>query len=229
MEVNTNLLASIKEFMDDLTSVVKDNENFDMFYSIVKKIDNSKVKPYNKLIDGFSKFFKLNETMLKNNEFAGLIEPCICYVSEHACIFFNFEEIFKNLPEEEQDVVKLHLNQIFNNLTCAAIPEKEYLNKIICDLGEQFSSSEKVPSDQMMMIFKKQFEDFQKQNLDISVMVKLACQKAKENVTDPNSPLLILANSVENIDINNISMTHILDLVSQMGILSNGTIPMLGL
>jgi hypothetical protein len=61
--------------------------------------------------------------------------------------------------------------------------------------------------EQQMTIAKDLFSDFQKQTLDISIVVKMVCQKARDlllsNGSEDHSQTLVLIDAVENIDINN--------------------------
>jgi hypothetical protein len=74
-----------------------------------------------------------------------------------------------------------------------------------------------------MMIVKNLFVDFQKQNLDISIVVKVACQKARKllmsNGSDEHSKTLVLIDTVEDIDINNFNMVQFMALVGKVGAL----------
>jgi hypothetical protein len=220
-EVNIDLLNAIKEFVDDLSSV-NDNKNFKDYRTIVNHIDHTKVKSYNKLIKGFKNFYDINSANLTKGNFKELIEPNISFVTDNGSFNFNFQKVFDEAEEDDQDTIKDHLNHIWNLLNDTNKgPEELYINKIFKDLKSKFSPD--MTRDEQMTIAKDLFSDFQKQNLDISIVVKVACKKARElllsNGSEDHSKTLILIDAVEEIDINNFNMVQFMALVAKVGTL----------
>jgi hypothetical protein len=220
-EVNIDLLNAIKEFVDDLSSV-NDNKNFKDYRTIVNHIDHTKVKSYNKLIKGFKNFYDINSANLTKGNFKELIEPNISFVTDNGSFDFNFQKVFDEAEEDDQDTIKDHLNHIWNLLNDTNKgPEELYINKIFKDLKSKFSPD--MTRDEQMTIAKDLFSDFQKQNLDISIVVKVACKKARElllsNGSEDHSKTLILIDAVEEIDINNFNMVQFMALVAKVGTL----------
>ncbi|ADO00372.1 hypothetical protein WIV_gp029 [Wiseana iridescent virus] len=219
--VNTELLESIKNFMDDLSNVTT-SENFKDYHTIVKRIDKTKVKAYHKLIKGFTTFFSVNSIILTNDENFELIEPNISYSTDNGSFSFNLQEAFHSAEEADQDVIKDHLNHIWSILEGKNnSPEEKYIDKIFRDLKIRFSPD--LTREEQMMIAKDLFSDFQKQDLDISIVVKAACQKARElllkNGADTTSQTMVLIEAVEEIDINNFNMIQFMGLVGKIGTL----------
>lgn len=222
--VNVDLLDSIKNFMDDLSNVTT-NKNFIDYHTIVKRIDETKVKSYNKLVDGFKNFFETNNEALINENFDSLIDPNISYVTESGGFSFNFQQIFQEVKEDDQDIIKDHLNHIwnilFNNNKSA---EELYIDKIFRNLQSRFSPD--LTSEEQMSIVKELCNDFQKQKLDISIVIAIACKKARtilQNSNDPDDNSKMLIDAVEEIDINNFSMVQFMGLVDKIGALfANG-------
>lgn len=220
-EVNVNLLESIKNFMDDL-SCVTDSKDFEYYHAIVNHIDQSKVKSYIKLIKSFKTFFDANLIPLNEGNFNGLVDPNISFVTDNLSLAFNLQKTFQNVQEEDQDIIRDHLNHIWNLLNDVdKSPEELYINKIFRDLKSKFSPD--LTRDAQMMIAKDLFSDFQKQNLDISIVVKVACKKAREllltNGSEDHSKTLILIDAVEEIDVNNFNMVQFMGLVGKVGTL----------
>lgn len=224
IKVDVTLLDAIKNFMDDLFNITN-AKNFVDYHTIVNRIDETKVKSYSKLISGFNAFFDQNETLLKTGNFDGLVEPNISYVSDNGSFSFDFQKVFQEADEADQDVIKDHLNHIWEILNNGSKgPEEIYIEKIFRDLKAKFSPD--LTREEQMMIAKELFSDFQRQNLDISVVVKVACQKARElllsNGSDDHSKTLVLIDAVEEIDINNFNMIQFMGLVGKVGTLFNG-------
>jgi hypothetical protein len=197
--VNTTLLESIKNFMDDLSSVAN-SKNFTDFYTIVKRIDETKVKSYNKLINGFKVFFDDNKESLIKDDFDHLSIHSIAYRSDNGSFSFDFYTIFHETDENNQEVIKDHLNHIWSILNNEnKSPEELYIDKIFKDLKEKFSPD--MSREEQMTIAKNLFSDFQKQNLDISIVIKVACLKAREAVADKenNENIMALIDAVEDI------------------------------
>jgi hypothetical protein len=220
-EVNIDLLDSIKNFMDDLSSVTE-SKNFKDYYTIVSHIDQTKVKSYIKLIRGFKSFFDTNSANLTEGNFNGLIEPNISFVTDNGSFAFDFQKTFQEAEEGDQDVIKDHLNHIWNLLNNSnKSPEELYIDKIFRDLKSKFSPD--LTREEQMTIAKELFNDFQKQNLDISIVVKVACQKAREllltNGSDDHSKTLILIDAVEEIYVNNFNMVQFMGLGGKLGTL----------
>lgn len=220
--VNTELLESIKNFMDDLSTVTT-SDNFKDYHTIVKRIDKTKVKAYHNLVKGFTTFFSVNSTILTDDgNFDELVEPNISYSTDSGSFSFNLQEAFHIAEEADQDVIKDHLNHIWNILEGGNnSPEEKYIDKIFRDLKSRFSPD--LTREEQMMIAKDLFSDFQKQDLDISVVVKVACQKARElllkNGADNSSQTMVLIEAVEEIDINNFNMIQFMGLVGKVGTL----------
>jgi hypothetical protein len=220
-EVNVDLLDSIKNFMDDLSSVTE-NKNFKDYHTIVNHIDQTKVKSYVKLIKGFKNFFDTNSTILTEGNFEDLVEPNISFVTDNDSFAFDFQKTFKEAEEDDQDVIKDHLNHIWNLLNNTnKSPEELYIDKIFRDLKSKFLPD--LTREEQMMIAKDLFGDFQTQNLDISIVVKVACQKAREllltNGSEDHSKTLILIDAIEEIDVNNFNMVQFMGLVGKVGTL----------
>lgn len=220
-EVDIELIDSIKNFMDDLSSVT-DNQNFMDYHAIVKRIDETKVKAYLKLIKGFKVFFDNNTEVLNEGNFDGLNDPNISYVAASGSFAFNIQKTFQEAEEGDQDVIKDHLNHIWNILNNTNKgPEEVYIDKIFKNLKARFSPD--LTREEQMTIAKDLFSDFQKQNLDISIVVKVACQKARDlllsNGSEDHSQTLVLIDAVEDIDINNFNMIQFMGLVGKIGTL----------
>jgi hypothetical protein len=220
-EVNIELIDSIKNFMDDLSSVTE-NQNFMDYRAIVNRIDETKVKAYLKLIKGFKVFFDNNIEVLNEGNFDGLNAPNISYVAASGSFAFNIQKTFQEAEEGDQDVIKDHLNHIWNILNNTNKgPEEVYIDKIFKNLKARFSPD--LTREEQMAIAKDLFSDFQKQNLDISIVVKVACQKARNlllsNGSEDHSQTLVLIDAVEDIDINNFNMIQFMGLVGKIGTL----------
>jgi hypothetical protein len=220
-EVDIELIDSIKNFMDDLSSVT-DNQNFMDYHAIVNRIDETKVKAYLKLIKGFKVFFDNNTEVLNEGNFDGLNDPNISYVAAGGSFAFNIQKTFQEAEEGDQDVIKDHLNYIWNILNNTNKgPEEVYIDKIFKNLKARFSPD--LTREEQMAIAKDLFSDFQKQNLDISIVVKVACQKARNlllsNGSEDHSQTLVLIDAVEDIDINNFNMIQFMGLVGKIGTL----------
>jgi hypothetical protein len=219
INVNPELLEAIKNFMDDLSNVTT-NQNFKDYHTIVHRIDESKVKSYRKLIHGFNIFFENNSELLKEGNIHGLTDPNISYETNNGSFTFDFQQVFNEASEEDQDVIKDHLNHIwniFNNENKS--PEELYIDGIFRDLKSRFSPDS--TREEQMMIAKDLFSDFQKQNLDISMVIKAACKKARQllsvNESENSSKTLMLVDAVEEIDINNFNMIQFMNLVGKVG------------
>ena len=223
-EVNVDLLNSIKNFMDDLSSATE-SKNFKDYHTIVNHIDQTKIKSYLKLIKGFKNFFDINSNVLAEGNFNGLIEPNISFVTGNGSFIFDFQKIFQEAEEGDQDIIKDHLNHIWDLLNNTdKSPEELYIDKIFKDLKSKLSAD---LSGKEQMIAKDLFDDFQKQDLDISIVVKVACRKAREMLTtngsDDHSKTLTLIDAVEDIDVNNFNMVQFIALVGKVGTLfANG-------
>jgi hypothetical protein len=220
-KVNIELLNSIKNFMDDLATVTT-NKNFINFKTIVTRIDETKIKSYLKLVDGFKKFYEKNSESLTEGDFGGLNDPNISYVTDNGSFTFDFQQTFQDAEEVDQDIIKDHLNHIWNILNNEnKSPEEVYIDKIFRDLKSRFSPE--LNREEQMTIAKNLFSDFQKQDLDISIVVKAACKKARtlllSNGSEDHSKTLVLIDAVEEIDVNNFNMVHFMGLVAKVGTL----------
>lgn len=222
LPVDIDLLDAIKNFMDDLSNITT-VKNFEDYRTIVNRIDKTKVKSYTKLINGFINFFKTNEEALECGDFNTLKnDPNIYYITDSGSFSFNLQEIYQIAEEPEQDAIKDHLNHIWNLINNTnKSPEEKYIDKIFRDLKSRFSPN--LTREEQMMIAKDLFNDFQTQHLDISIVVKVACKKARElllqNGADNSSQTLILIDAVEEIDINNFNMIEFMALVGKVGTL----------
>ncbi|CCV01763.1 hypothetical protein IIV22_086R [Invertebrate iridescent virus 22] len=221
ISVDIDLLDSIKNFMDDLSNITT-TKNFEDYHTIVNHIDKTKVKSYTKLINGFINFFKINTEALECGNFNGLNDPNIFYTTDNGSFSFNLQEIYENAEEGEQDAIKDHLNHIWNIINNTdKSPEEKYIDKIFRDLKSRFSPN--LTREEQMMIAKDLFNDFQTQHLDISIVVKVACKKAREllllNGAENSSQTLVLIDAVEEIDINNFNMIEFMALVGKVGTL----------
>jgi hypothetical protein len=216
--VNNDLLESIKNFMDDLSTVTT-NKNFQDYHTIVNRIDETKVKSYIKLMNGFKMFFKNNTDVLNSGNFNDLKDPNISYITDNGSFTFDFQKTFQEAEEADQDVIKDHLNHIWailNNENKG--PEEIYIDNVFKDLKTRFSPD--MTREEQLMIAKDLFNDFQKQKLDISIVIKVACKKARElltnNDTDENVKMLVLIDMVEEIDINNFDMIQFMGLITKI-------------
>jgi hypothetical protein len=175
-----------------------------------------------KLIKGFKVFFDNNTEVLNEGNFDGLNDPNISYVAAGGSFAFNIQKTFQEAEEGDQDVIKDHLNYIWNILNNTNKgPEEVYIDKIFKNLKARFSPD--LTREEQMAIAKDLFSDFQKQNLDISIVVKVACQKARNlllsNGSEDHSQTLVLIDAVEDIDINNFNMIQFMGLVGKIGTL----------
>jgi len=218
--VNVELLESIQNFVDDLSNVTG-NKNFVDYRTIVHRIDETKVKAYTKLVNGFKVFFDNNADSLTKGDFEELKDPNISYVTENGSFSFNFHTMFHETDEENQDVIKDHLNHIWNILNKKNKSAEElYIDKILVDLKKRFSPD--MTREEQLAIFKDLVNDFQKQSLDISIIIKTACQKARRLLLSSgsdNHKILTLLDDLEEIDINNFTMIQFITFVGKVGTL----------
>jgi fibrillarin-like rRNA methylase len=223
--VDNDLLESIKNFMDDLSTITT-HKNFQDYHTIVNRIDQTKVKSYVKLIKGFKAFFENNEEALNEGNFDGLNDPNISYVTDTSSFTFDFQKTFQEAAEGDQDVIKDHLNHIWTLLNDKPKSLEEiYIEKVFSDLRARVSQ-DMTREDQMMLV-KDLFSDFQKQKLDMAITIKAACIKAREllehNTSEDNSTMLMLIETVEEIDINNFDMMSFMGLIAKMSCLFSNT------
>lgn len=217
--VSTEVLLAMKDFVDDLSSVVF-TSNFEMYRSIINRIDESKVNAYAKMIHGVKQFFLENEMQLKSGLFEKLPNPYLSYVSENGIFSFNIETALQSITEHEQEVVKDHLNHIWSliNREDKSV-EEVYIDNVFKNVDSKFSSN--MSKEKQIEIAKDLFADFQKQDMDINVVVKYACKKARrlleKNGCEEASPTMILIDEVEKIDINNFNMIQLLGVVGKVG------------
>ena len=217
--VNTDLLSAIKNFMDDLSNITT-AQNFMDYSTIVNHIDETKVKSYVKLVSGFKVFFEKNIEALTTGKVEAISDPNISYVTDNGSFSFNFLKIYEETDEHHQDVIKDHLNHIWSILNdMGKTREEMYIDKVFDDLKARFSPE--LSREEQMMIAKDLFSDFQKQNLDISIVIKVACQKARKlllsNGSEDHSKTLVLLDTVEEIDVNNFNIVQFMALVGKMG------------
>jgi len=216
--VSELLLTSIKNFVEELTNITE-NKNFKDYSSIVNRIDISKVKSYYKLINGFKTFFDHNTDALTQNNFDGLIDPKITYSSDNGSFSFDFYDVYQDAEQCEQEIIKDHLNHIWDLLSNGdKHPEEIYIDKIFSNLKSRLSP-DMSRDEQIIKNVKDLFGDFQKQNLDVSKVIKAACKRARQTLNeqsnfDNQSKALVLIDAFEKIDINNFNMIDFMGLVS---------------
>lgn len=199
-EVNTELLQSIQIFMDDLSNITS-NKNFNDFHTIVKRIDESKTKSYFILVSGFKNFFETNKDVLMANDFENLVEPTILYTSNNGTFSFNFYDVFKEAEPAEQEVIKDHLNLIWNFFENK---EEKYLIHII--------ETMKFNSDNLNIVTL--FSEFKQRNLNVSRFIKVSCNLIKKNLPDEQKDdMSVIIDKIERIDVNNINVTEITQLI----------------
>jgi hypothetical protein len=221
-KVSITTLKAIQNFIRELSTVITENKNFMDYLTIVNRIDESKVKSYTKLISGFRVFFDNNMEPLSRGDFKGLEDPNISYNTDNGSFSFNFQLAYGEVEDEEdQNIIKDHLNHILDLLNKGDQgPEEIYIDKIFTDLKSKFSPD--LTREEQMAIAKDLFNDFQRQNLDISIVVKVACQKARELLLSngtTDSKTLVLIDAVEEIDVNNFDMIQFMGLIGKVGTL----------
>lgn len=221
-KVNVNLLKAVQNFIRELSTVVIKNNNFVDYLTIVNRIDESKVKSYLKLINGFRVFFDNNAEPLSKGDFDGLLDPNISYNTDNGSFSFNFQLAYEEVKDEEdQNIIKDHLNHIYDLLNKGDKgPEEVYIDKVFDDLRSKFSPD--MTREEQMSIAKDLFDDFHGQNLDISIVVKIACQKARELLISngtTDSKTLVLIDAVEEIDVNNFDLIQFMGLIGKVGTL----------
>jgi hypothetical protein len=156
--------------------------------------------------------------MLLEGNFDGLIEPYISYITDNGSFSFDFQKTFQEAQECNQDIIKDHLNHIWNLLNKSK--EELYINKIFEDLKSRFSPD--LTREEQMMIAKELFTDFQKQNLDISAVIKIACKKARDLLVkndSEDSKTMVLIDAVEEIDVNSFDIIQFMSLIGKLGTL----------
>lgn len=199
-EVNAELLQSIQIFMDDLSNITS-NKNFNDFHTIVKRIDETKTKSYFILVSGFKNFFETNKDVLMANDFENLVEPTILYTSNNGTFSFNFYDVFKEAEPAEQEVIKDHLNLIWNFFENK---EEKYLKHII--------ETMKFNSGNLNIVTL--FSEFKQRNLNISRFIKVSCNLIKKNLPDEQKDdMSVIIDKIERIDVNNINVTEMIQLI----------------
>lgn len=219
MEFNEKLLTSIKVFIEDLKNVNKDDEYFAMYSAIVNKIDKSKVKSYINLVTGYDYFFKNNKSMITENVFTNLVSPDISYISGDNKISFNFEKLYNVLSEIEQETVKDHLNKIWYLINYGQQNEEKFLEKVFDDIKTKVDGN-KITREDHIVIFTELFNEFKRQSLDFTILVKLTCKKTRELV-DPESPVLELISFIEQLDFDNLDKTQLFELINKAALLND--------
>jgi hypothetical protein len=202
-EVNVELLQAIKIFMDDLSNITE-NKNFIDFHTIVKRVDETKVKSYLTLVSGFKVFFDTNKEILINNDFEHLVDPNISYISNNGTFTFNFLNAFQMAESSEQEVIKDHLNLIWNLFESK---EEKYLNYIIQN-----------GSDSADII--KMCIEFKSKNLNLSRFIKVVCNYIRKRLLlEPNENISNMLDKVENIDVDNFNnVTEIFELANTLNL-----------
>ena len=217
--VNTKLLDMIKNFISDLSSVpsTTTNTNFLEYSTLVKRIDNTKIKSYTKLIEGFRVFFNNNQEPLLNDDFNGLYDPNISYVTDIASFSFNFQKCFLESQEEDQDVIKDHLNHIWLEINNNdKTPEDLYITQTFKELKLKFDGG--LTKDQQILVVKDLVVDFQKRNLNIPKVVKATCLKARKvlNAGSQSENALLVIDAVEEMDLENFDIVQMVVLVTKI-------------
>jgi hypothetical protein len=164
----------------------------------------------------------LQRVGLAEGDFDGLNDPNIFYVTDNGSFTFDFQKTFQEAEEADKDIIKDHLNHIYiflNNESKGL--EEQYIDKIFRDIKSKLSPDMSI--EEQMMIAKNLFRDFQKQDLDISIVVKVACKKARtlllSSGSEDHTKTLVLIDAVEEIDVNNFNMVHFMGLVAKVGTL----------
>jgi hypothetical protein len=230
--VSEDLLLAIKNFVEDLSNITSD-KCFHNYATIVKRIDKTKVKACSTLVIGVKTFLTTNSDKLKCGVFSGLVEPTLGYVTENGSFSFNFENIYQEAEEDEQEAIHNHLNHIWTILTDDKSVEEKYVEKIFSDLKHKFSTTPayEMTREQQMDVVNNLFVDFQTQNMNIAYIIKAACYKARQMLTingaNENSLALGVIEFVEQIDINNFDMIQFMALVAKIGpLFSDGHNPL---
>lgn len=135
--VTKELIDAIKEFVNDLSTVTED-QDFINYLNISKHIDANKKSSATKLINGFVTFFNVNKEFLKTDQFDKLIDPCISFVSDALVVSFNFQTIFYEASDTDQNAIKDHLNSIWSILTKDA--DDIYIDDFITTIQEKLEN-----------------------------------------------------------------------------------------
>jgi hypothetical protein len=205
-EVNVELLQAIQIFMDDLANITG-NKNFIDFHTIVKRIDEFKVKSYFTLISGFKVFFDANKDVLIVNDFENLIDPNISYVSTNGAFSFNFYNVFQEAEVAEQEVIKDHLNLIW---TLFENKEEKYLNDIIQSMHG---------TDSVNFDIIKICNEFMSKNLNLSRFIKVACKFTRKRLElEPNKNVSNMLDKIENIDVNNFGVGEVFEIANTLNL-----------
>lgn len=223
--VNENLLSSIKVFMKDLSNVT-DTKNFKEYLTIVNHIEKKNVKSYHKLINGFKVFFNNNSEQLTKGDFNDLNDPNICFVSNNDSFSFNFQKIFEDANDADKEVIKEHLNHIWNILDDSNKSVEElYIEKIFTSLKSKFvpelDKEDQIAVIKDLVLKESFFVDFQNQNLNIPILLKVLCKKVREIIgSNDQSNFLHIVDVIEDIDLNDFNMAQFMNIVSKIGLLS---------
>jgi len=205
-EVNVELLQTIQIFMDDLANITK-NKNFVDFHTIVKRIDESKVKSYLTLVSGFKVFFNTNKDVMAANDFENLIDPTISYVSNNGTFSFDFYNAFQEAELADQEVIKDHLNLIWNLFENK---EEKYLNDVIQNMH---------CTDSINFDIIKMCTEFKSKNLNLSRFIKAACKFIRKRlVLEPNENVSDMLSKVENIDVDNFGIAEVFELANTLNL-----------
>ncbi|ABF82084.1 hypothetical protein MIV054L [Invertebrate iridescent virus 3] len=212
--VDQGLLESIKNFMDDL-AVVTENENFQDYHTIVRRIDETKVKSYNKLVGGFREFFSLNKTALMEGNFEGLIEPHISYKTESGSFFFNFQTTYLETDEANQEIIKEHLNHIWAQIRSEnKCPEQLYIDEIF----QKLKNKDQLTMDDQLI--RDLFTKFQTANFNVTALIRAGCSKAREFLTNngsqKSSSTFRLIETIENVNVDNFTQMDFMALISKI-------------
>jgi hypothetical protein len=226
--VNVDVFNAIKTFMVDLANATT-NKDFKDYLTIVNHIDISKVKSCHKLISGFKNFIYVNLHHLKNDEdLEGLDEPNISFVTNSGSISFNFQKIFHQSDECDRQVIRDHLNHIWDTMHQASVEKEElYVEELFTKITTGMPSSGSANSQQQIIalshgVLKDVMSDPRLQTLDGSKIVKIMCQKLKHFLGSlttgedggVSTNCLALIESVENIDFKNFGMSQFLEFVA---------------
>src|SRR5574343_968259 len=178
--VTKELIDAIKEFVNDLSTVTED-QDFINYLNISKHIDANKKSSATKLINGFVTFFNVNKEFLKTDQFDKLIDPCISFVSDALAVSFNFQTIFYEASDTDQNAIKDHLNSIWSILTKDA--DDIYIDDFITTIQEKL------------------------ENVNMFTFLKKLVRRYKSKIlNDPNVPAYIphILNTLENLDESNL-------------------------
>jgi hypothetical protein len=219
--VNKHLLKSVKDFVEDLAAVAA-SSNFAAYRIIVTRVDETKVKAYHNLVDGYKRFFDSNKEQLAAGDFTSLDEPHISYVTDNGSFAFDFQDAFNKSTSSDQEVIKDHLNRIYEIMNSKSA-EDLYIDKMFNELRDVKAMTR----EQQFAMVKRMFVDFTSQDFNLVKVTRAACRKTREIVSqdhqegDNAKPLMDIVEIVEAVDFNNFNMLSFVELMGKMNALSN--------